>query len=81
MAAPLPDVDGDPRALVLVVLDGFDFTLAHADILADPFGDFGVGSGGALFGGVLEDELRQRNELVAGIAELGAGHVVIYKGE
>ena len=79
MAAPLADVDGDAGALVLVVFDGLDFALAHADVLADAFGDFGVGGGGALFGGMLDDDPGQGNELVAGIAELGAGHVGLRK--
>jgi len=47
MAAPLADVDGDAGALVLVVFDGLDFTLAHADVLADAFGNFGVSRGSA----------------------------------
>ena len=75
MAAPLADVDGYAGAFVLVVLDGLDFTLAHADVLADPFGNLGVGGGGALPGRVPDDDLGQGYELVAGIAELGAGHV------
>ncbi len=72
MAAPLADIDADARALVLVVFDGFDFTLAHADALADAFGYFGVGGGGTLFGSVFDDDPGQGNELVAGVTELGA---------
>jgi len=79
MAAPLAEVDGDAGALVLVVFDGLDFALAHTDVLADAFGDFGVGGGGALAGGMLDDDPGQGDELVAGIAELGAGHVGLQK--
>ena len=57
MAAPLADVDGDTHAFVLVVLDGFDFALAHAHVLAYSLGNFGVGCGGALPGRMLENHL------------------------
>jgi len=79
MAAPLANVDGDAGTLVLVVFDGFDLSLAHADVLTDTFGNFGVGGGSALSGGVLDDDPGEGNELVAGIAELGAGHVGLQK--
>ena len=79
VAAPLADVDGDAGALVLVVLDGLDLALAHADALSDTLGNLGVGGGGALFGCMLDDDPGQGHELVAGIAELGAGHVGLSK--
>ena len=77
VAAPLAEVDGDAGTLVLVVFDGLDLALTHADVLADAFGDFGVGGAGALSGGVFDDDPGEGHELIAGIAELGAGHVVI----
>ena len=40
MAASLADVDRDAQALVLVVFDGFDFALAHRDVLAEALRDF-----------------------------------------
>ena len=45
------------------------------DVLADALGNLGVGGGGALPGSVLDDDPGEGDELVAGIAELGAGHV------
>ena len=76
MAAARAEVDRHADALVAVVLDGLDLTLADGDGLAEAFGDVGLAVGRAERARMIEDALREFAQPGVGMAESWGRHGV-----